>query len=303
MVGIVHGKIYKVKNIKKILSDCKIIGNKELSFSNVRTISNADKNSLIWLKSDCKEANDIINKTPATFIMCSPTLSIPNSLLRDKCFVIVKNPRLSIARILSELFIKKCEYGIHETAIISPQANIHKNVFIGPNTCIGKVEIKEGTVIYGNSYIYDGVRIGKNCIIHAGAVIGADGFGFERNEDGVWEKFPQIGGVKISDNVEIGANTCIDRGTLEETFISEGVKIDNLCQIAHNVSIGENTLITGGVKIGGSVKIGKNCWISPNVTIINGICIGDNVFIGIGSVVINKINSNTKVYGNPARKY
>ncbi len=303
MVGIVQDKIYKVEHISKILGDFKIIGNTELSFSNVKTISNADRDSLIWLKSDYKRVNDIINKTPASFIICSKKLDIPKKLLKDKCFILAENPRLTFARLLSELFIKKHEYGIYKTAVVSPEANIHKNVFIGPNTYIGNAEIEENTVIYGNSYIYDGVRIGQNCIIHAGTVIGADGFGFEKNEDGVWEKFPQIGGVRISDNVEIGANTCIDRGTLEDTFISKGVKIDNLCQIAHNVSVGENTIITGGVIIGGSVKIGKDCWIAPNVTIVNGIYIGDHVFIGIGSVVIRKINSHTKVFGNPAKEY
>jgi len=195
---------------------------------------------------------------------------------------------------------KKVEFRIDKTAIINPKAKIGSNVFIGPNTYIGDIEIGEGTIIYGNSYFYNNVKIGKNCVIHAGVIVGSDGFGFENDKKGEWLKFPQIGGVKIEDNVEIGSNSTIDKGTLNDTYIGNGVKIDNQCHIGHNVIIENNTIITAGVVIGGSTTIGRNCWIAPNVSIINGINIKENVFIGIGSVVVSNIKENSRIFGNPA---
>lgn len=300
MGAIVPDKKFYLKDILEILPNCKISGNRDKYFVNVKSLNEADENSLIWIKSGYKNSQEVINNTKASFILCDDSMPIPDQILEKKCIVIVTNPRLSLARILSKLFVTRPQFGVDRTAIIDNNAKLANNIFVGPHSYIGKAEIGEGTSIYGNTYIYDDVKIGKNCIIHAGAVIGADGFGFEKDEEGKWFKIPQIGGVVISNNVEIGANTCIDRGTLGNTVISDGVKIDNLSQIAHNVSIGSNTIIAGGVKIGGSTKVGNNCWVAPNVAILNGINIGDNVFIGIGSVVIRNIKSRSKVYGNPA---
>jgi len=298
----VRNKQFFVKDIVRILPDCEIIGNTDKFFTNIKNINEADEYSLIWIKSGYKNCRQIINNTKASFILCDDSVEIPDKILENKCVIIVNNPRLSIAKIISGLFVKESKFGIDNTAIIHKSAKLHSNIFIGPHTYIGEAEIEEGTIIYGNVYIYDNVKVGKNCIVHAGAVIGSDGFGFEKDEKGTWLKIPHIGGVIISDDVEIGANTCIDRGTLENTFISNGVKIDNLCHIGHNVTIGENSILTSGVVIGGSTKIGRNCWISPNSTIINGIYIEDSVFIGIGSVVVGKIKSNSRVFGNPAIK-
>ena len=136
-------------------------------------------------------------------------------------------------------------------------------------------------------------------IIDSGAVIGAAGFGFVRDQSGVPHQFPQLGKVIIEDNVEIGANTCVDRGALDDTIIHKGVKIDNLVQIAHNVEIGEYTYVIANTVISGSVKIGKKCWIAPS-QITNKVTIGNYVTVGFGSVVINSIPDNTVVMGDPA---
>ncbi|HOR30674.1 MAG TPA: UDP-3-O-(3-hydroxymyristoyl)glucosamine N-acyltransferase, partial [Candidatus Syntrophosphaera thermopropionivorans] len=136
--------------------------------------------------------------------------------------------------------------------------------------------------------------------IKNGARIGQTGFGFVKNEKGEWEKFPQIGNVIIEDNVEIGANTCIDRGALSTTTIGYGTKIDNLVEIAHNVQIGKNCIITGNVSIAGSCIIGDEVWIGPSVTINNGLKIGSKSFISIGSVIIKNLPPSSDVIGNPA---
>ena len=142
---------------------------------------------------------------------------------------------------------------------------------------------------------------GKNVIIGENCSIGNDGFQYIENPEGRLVKFPHFGNVIIEDDVEIGNNTCIDRGALSNTIIRKGVKIDNLVHIAHNVDIGENTMVVAQSMVAGSVKIGKNCWISPSSCIKNKIIIGDNVLIGMGAVVIRDVESNSVMIGNPAK--
>lgn len=151
-------------------------------------------------------------------------------------------------------------------------------------------------------YVEPKITIGENVFIHPTAVVGSDGFGYERNEIGELEKFPHIGGVVIGDNVDIGANTCIDRGTIDDTIIGDGTKIDNLVHIGHNVKIGKHCLIIANAMIGGSTIIGDHVHIAPGVQIMNKVKIGDNVVVGLGAIVVKDIPSNTTFIGNPARE-
>lgn len=143
---------------------------------------------------------------------------------------------------------------------------------------------------------------GKNFITGQNCSIGNDGFGYIKDKDGKWLKFPHFGNVIIGDDVEIGNNVCIDRGALSNTIIGNGVKIDNLVHIAHNVEIGDNTLIIAQSMVGGSTKIGSDCWISPSTSIKNGIKIGNGVLIGMGAVVIRDVEDNKIMVGNPAKE-
>jgi len=197
--------------------------------------------------------------------------------------------------------------GIHPSAYVSPDAILDSSVYIGPQVVIeagariGKeVEINPGCVIESNVEIGDncqlkanvtlcsGTKIGQRTIIHPGAVIGSDGFG-NANDNGQWVKVPQLGGVLIGNDVEIGSNTTIDKGALEDTVIANGARLDNLIQIAHNVQIGENTAIAGCVGIAGSTKIGKNCLIGGGVGISGHLEIVDNVCVTGGSIVLRSI--------------
>lgn len=159
----------------------------------------------------------------------------------------------------------------------------------------------ENATIHPYVCIYPNVRVGKNVIVYSGAVIGSDGFGFAKNEQGKWEKFPHIGGVVIGDDVEIGSNTVIDRGTLDNTIIGQGTKINNLCHIGHNVEIGKNCIIGVGSYLGGSSKVGNDSWIALGAIIRNGIKVGKNVMVGMGSVVTKDIDDNCVVFGVPAK--
>lgn len=157
--------------------------------------------------------------------------------------------------------------------------------------------------IHKSVNIPDYVTLGKNVTIHENCVIGSEGFGYERNEDGAWLHVPHIGGVVIGDNVEIHAMTIIDRGTINDTVIGEGTKIDKNCHIGHNSRIGKNCVICSGSLICGSVTIGDNVWISPHSTIINKVSIANNVFIGIHTnVIANVTKEGARMVGNPARE-
>lgn len=170
---------------------------------------------------------------------------------------------------------------------------------IYPNTVIGEnVKIGNNTKIYPNVTIYENCKLGNNVTVHSGTVIGADGFGFAPNTDG-YNKIPQIGIVTIEDDVEIGANTCIDRSTMGSTIIHKGVKLDNLIQVAHNVEIGENTVMSAQVGIAGSTKVGSWCMFGGQVGLAGHINIGDKTFLGAQSGVPGNIKGNQTLIGTP----
>ena len=186
-------------------------------------------------------------------------------------------------------------------SVIAENCKIGDNVIIMDNVSIAKnVTMGDNCLIHSGVRIYSDTIIGDNCIIHSNSVIGSDGFGYAPNKKGEYIKTPQIGNVTIGDNVEIGSNTSIDRATLGSTIISEGVKIDNLVQIAHNVTVGKNTVIAGQCGIAGSTKIGENCQIGGQVGIIGHLTIGNNVKINGQAGVFSNIKDNAILKGTPA---
>lgn len=189
-------------------------------------------------------------------------------------------------------------------AYIGQNCQIGNQVKIYPNTYIGDhVKIGDNTTIFAGSKIYSDSEIGNNCIIHAGTIIGSDGFGFAPQEDGSYAKVPQTGNVIIEDDVEIGANTTIDRATLGSTIIRKGAKLDNHIQIAHNVEVGEHTVIASQTGIAGSTKIGKYCQIGGQVGIVGHITVGNHVRIQGQSGVNKSLKDNDVVQGSPAIAY
>ena len=191
--------------------------------------------------------------------------------------------------------------GIDPLAFVSKTAEIGKDVYIGPFAFVGEgVKIGDGCMIYPHVTIYDGCQIGDNVTIHAGAVIGADGFGFAPNEKG-YDKIPQMGIVVIEDDVEIGANTCVDRSTMGQTILHKGVKLDNLIQVAHNCEIGENTVMSAQVGMAGSTKIGAWCMVGGQAGFSGHITIADKTFVGAQSGVISNTKGNgEQLIGAPA---
>lgn len=301
MVNKKYMQNFSIKDLKNALGEnIQFAGDRsDITFVNAKSIFDADSNSLTWISSSRNDKDVLIENSLASVIICDK--KIDTSKFKNKYFVVVENPRLAFLRAVKSLFSILPAWGIHPTAYVHPEAIVNKKSHIGPFTYIGKCEINEGCIIYGHNYIYDNVKIGKNVIIHAGTVIGADGFGYEKNTDGELEKFPHIGGVIIEDDVEIGSNTCIDRGTLGNTQIGYGVKIDNLVHIAHNVIIGKHTAVIANSMIGGSTKIGDYSWIAPSASLRDTIQIGNKVTVGVAAVVTKSIPDNETWTGNPAK--
>ncbi|MBQ3043689.1 MAG: UDP-3-O-(3-hydroxymyristoyl)glucosamine N-acyltransferase [Alistipes sp.] len=190
---------------------------------------------------------------------------------------------------------------IGDFTVVEQGATIGRNVQLYPQCYVGdNVTIGEGTKIYPGVKIYEGCIVGKNCILHSGVVIGADGFGFAPKEDGTFAKIPQLGNVIIEDNVELGANTCIDRAKTDSTIIRQGVKLDNLIQIGHNVEIGANTVMSAQVGIAGTSKVGSNCFVAGQVGVADHVTIGNEVKIGSKTGIDKNVGDGEIRFGYPA---
>lgn len=293
---------YTLSEILTVLDkDALIKGNRDFTFTNIQTSENINEQSLDWVNPIKKNKLDYIRNSRAPVILCEINLEHEVEEIPNKCLIFVPNPKLTFLRIAEKYFTKKIEYGIHDSAVVNPDADISKECYIGPNSYIGKSKIGDGSVIYGNCFIYDDVIIGKNVTIHAGTVIGAEGFGYQRNENGEFEKFPHIGGVIIEDNVDIGSNTSIDRGALGNTIIREGAKIDNLVHIAHNVIVGKHSAVIANAMIGGSTIIGNYCWVAPSASLRDQISIGNKTTVGMGAVATKNIPEEQVWTGSPAK--
>ncbi|PRR75110.1 UDP-3-O-(3-hydroxymyristoyl)glucosamine N-acyltransferase [Clostridium thermopalmarium] len=271
----------------------------------VSSINNPKDNTLIFVNKLNEEHQKKLSKVKNCIILLNKfDLSFK---LDHNCLLYVDRPRKEYAKILD--FIIKGQSNKIQRYTYMDGYCIGEDVIIGENTIIEPYSfIDHGVTIGSNCIIKSGARIrqnvsiGNNCIIKENSVIGTDGFGVERDEDGTTYKIPHLGGVNIGNNVEVGALTCICQGTVEPTIIKDYVKIDDNVFIAHNCNIEKGTYIIANSEVSGSVSIGKNCWISPNSCIRDGLIIGDNSLIGIGAVVVKDIESNSVVAGNPAIK-
>ena len=292
-----------MKELQDSISETpEVLGDMDRHVSAASPIDRANENSVSFCSRKTEDALQIIRNSKANVVICFNELQFTEDSYKDKTLILVPNPRLAFIQVMQEHFQEKIELNISPTAVIEEGAEIHPNVYIGPHSYIGRCRVGEGTIIYGNTYVYSNVEIGKKVIIHAGTVIGADGFGYERDEQGKLEKFPHIGGVIIEDNVEIGSNVSIDKGTLGNTIIQQGTKINNLSHIAHNVIIGSHCVINARTSISGGCRIGDYSWIAPGACIRNGIQIGNQALVGMGAVVTRNVDDGKTVFGVPARE-
>ena len=298
-----------------------VFGDDKVIIQSLSRIEDAEKGSISFIAHE--KYLPFLKKTKASAVLISKNIEI--SEYESTTVIRVHDAYNSFAQLLIEWSNEKTKdkkEGIHPTAIIDPSVQIGAKVFIGPYVFIGsntkiedgvqiqshcylgnKVEIKKNTILNPRVSILDNSEIGSECILHPGVVIGSDGFGFVPQKSQAYLKIPHLGKVIIMDNVEIGSNTTIDKATLGATIIGEGVKLDNLIQIAHNVEIGSHTVIAAQTGVAGSSKIGSHCVIGGQVGIIGHLKIGNGVHIQGQTGVISNIEDGGAVQGTPAIDY
>lgn len=277
--------------------------NANLKISNIVDSVRVNESSLDWINPSKLDKQKIAEDSKARVILVDSTVKYSDALKeKGKVLLKVSNPKKSLIKIIKTFFYPTIKSGIHETSYIHPNAKIGKNVYIGPNCYIGDCIIGNNNVIHSGVNIYDRTIIGNNNTIHSGAVLCVDGLGCVRAKDGKLEEFPQIGGVIIGDNCYIGANTHIASGSLSDTVIGNGCKINGMCFIGSNDILHENVWITGSSMLAGSVEVGKNVNIFSGVVVRDWCKIGDDATIGMGAVVTKDVPSGETWVGNPARK-
>jgi UDP-3-O-[3-hydroxymyristoyl] glucosamine N-acyltransferase len=292
--------------------DGTVVGDGEIEISGVAAIEEARAGEITFISNPKYLSN--LNTTGASAVIVSKEVT-----QADKALLCVTHPKLAFARILT-LFSQEPYQprGIDSNAWVSPTAKLGKDltlypfVYIGDRCSIGDrvtlypgvyvgedSSIGEDSILYPNVSVYSRTLIGSRVILHSGVVVGSDGFGYEK-EGRKNVKIPQVGRVEIEDDVEIGANTTIDRATFSKTVIRKGVKIDNLVQVAHNVTIGEDSIIVAQVGISGSTKIGSNVTLAGQVGVVPQVDLGDNVMVGAQAGVTHDLPANQGYLGSPA---
>ncbi len=308
-----------MKITAKIVADFvkgELVGNPDEIVTDISKIEEGKKGTLAFLANPKYEK--YLYTTEASIVLINRDLHVNGTV--NATLIKVDNAYDSFTSLL-ELYTSMIpeKKGIEQPSFIDPTAKIGENVYIGAFSYIGPgavlgnnvklypqsyvgdfTQIKDNCILYPGVKVYHGCLIGANCILHSGVVIGGDGFGFVQQPDQQYRKIPQVGNVILEDNVEVGANTTIDRATMGSTIIHKGTKFDNLIQIGHNVEVGENTVIVSQAGIAGSTKVGRNCQIGGQVGLSGHLKVGDNVKIGAQSGVSNSIKDNETVLGSPA---
>lgn len=284
--------IRRSPGVHEILGEEHIAGIAEFKVCPVSNVPRDGAAYLTFIGRTAKAPLVLLEQTSADLVVVDAGIAVPDGL--GCCIVRVENARLFFCELLSFS-------GSTHNASISPHASIHPAAKIGEGCSIGDfvciaegVEIGDACVIASNVSISRDVKIGNRVNIAAGVVIGSDGFGYERREDGSLIKFPHLGGVLIGDDVDIGGNTVIDRGTLGNTVIERGVKIDNLVHISHNVHIEQDVVVIANAMIAGGVRLGREAWVGPSTNVLDQTAVGSKSFLGMGVSVISSLPEGSR---------
>ena len=292
-------------DIEDILATRKIdyvLAGKKNQVTGVSSLQEANENDLSFCSSRGDKAIKEIAASRAALIFCNSDLKGRIAPGTSQGLIFVDNPRLSFIRTVNHIHAESVQRGVSSRAVVAKSARIGSNCRIGDFAIIGEdCIVGDNTIIEDRVTLVKQCRVGRNCTIQSDVVIGHDGFAYERLPDGGLEKFPHLKGVIIGDNVDITSGCRIARGSLSDTEIGDGTKLDALAYVAHNVKIGKNCLLTGGAMIGGTARIGDQCWIGLNSSIKQKVRIGKKAIVAAGAVVLDDVDEEDIVAGIPAK--
>ena len=295
------------------LLGAEVEGDGQTEISGISALSEAKTGDLAFVTDDSTAAQRLA-ASQASAVLVAPSTPVDRPALR------VPDPYLGFICLVEAYFPQRHpDWGIDERAVLAPDVVLGQGVSVGPFAVIGEgCRLEDDVVVYPGTYVGPGCRIGAGCVlyanvslyprvalgrgvvIHSGAVIGADGFGYRRLEDGNYRKIPQVGGVRIGDGVEIGANTCVDRATLGNTVVEDGAKLDNLVQIGHNSVVGASSVMAGQAGVSGSVRVGAKVRMGGQAGIADHVSIGDEASIAAQAGVAANVAPGATVFGSPA---
>lgn len=285
-------KLFSIKYISEYI-DASIVGDADIEIDNIATIENAEQGSITFLSNS--KYNKLLDSTRASAVIIKEGTKTNSKT----AFLICSDPYLAYAK-LSKLFSSQIDFSkgtFSDRSFVHDSATLGKDVLLGPNVFIGEnCVIGDKTVIYPNTTILKDVSIGQDCIVHPNSVLGSDGFGFAQEKND-YQKIEQLGGLKIGNNVEIGAGCTIDRGAISDTLIADGVKLDNQIHIAHNVSLGANSAIAACCAIAGSTKIGKNFKMGGLSGVLGHLEVCDDVTVGAHTLITKSIKASGNYIG------
>jgi UDP-3-O-[3-hydroxymyristoyl] glucosamine N-acyltransferase len=298
--------LYKVKDVIDFLKEVEGIkstwlGNDihlEQDIFRVNTDQDAVQGDLAWIS-----PRQAATRSEKSNNFRGSLLIGPESILMSGIpFISCNKPKLAFIEVVNHFFsdLAKIEWpsighDVHQDSVVDQSAILAPGVIIGSGVSIKENVVIGPNTVIANTMIYPNVIIGANCSI------GLPGFGYEKDEDGKYCRFPHVGRVIIKEDVEIGSNTCVDRGSIGDTIIGRGVKVDNLVHIAHNVRIGANAMIIANSMLGGSATIGEDAWVAPSVSVMNQTSIGKSAVLGMGAVVLKDVEDLSVMVGNPAK--
>ena len=289
--------------------DCKdiklLIGDQDLVVSRPVTLDEIGDGALAWIKSTAGDVEFAKLETGdfRAAVVCTAEAARRLSSQANLTLLVTENPRLTIARLVRKFFSEaaNCPVGVHPSASVDPSASIDPSAAIAAFCSVGaNCVIGAKCILHPHVVLYDNVRLGRSVIVHSGTTVGADGFGYVRNEVGELERFPHIGSVIIEDEVEIGSNSNVDRGALGATVVRRGTKIDNQVHVGHNSDVGEHVVITAQCLVGAHVRVLRGAYIAPTAIIMNQLTVGAGAMVGTGAIVSKDVPDGETVMGSPA---
>lgn len=274
-----------------------------MTFSRPASILDDCSDALSWLRSSLNDCDKVLKNSKARVVFCDQNLLIPKHLEATTCFLVVKDPKLSFLQAVTRLFPRPRPQGVHSTAIVSPDATLGERLAVGPYAIIeaGAV-IGDDCHVGPHTVVHSGVTLGDRVFLHEHVNVGSDGFGFVRNEKQELVKFEHIGGVVIGDDVEIYPYSNVDRGTLGNTVIERGSKLDHYVHAGHNTKIGRDCVLTAGTVLCGGAQIGDRCWTAVGSIVREKVVVGNDVTVGLNSVVTKNVPDGATWLGSPAEE-